>query len=131
MGGSVVPMAIPNQDAGHGTFQPIVSSRPTNKALRVASIGAGVILACAAVVALVGVSTQTQTQKSELVIVQPHASLNQLADYFLANGGSMSPKEAMAKIKAWNNGSPVQLKAVPGKTRCLVSTRRTVGSSGA
>jgi len=112
-------MAIPNQDAGHGTFQPIVSSRPTNKALRVASIGAGVILACAAVVALVGVSTQNQTQKSELVIVQPHASLNQLADYFLANGGSMSPKEAMAKIKAWNNGSPVQLKAVPGKTQML------------
>jgi len=118
-------MAIPNQDAGHGTFSPVVSTRPTNKALRVAATGAAVILACAAVVALVGVSTQNQ--EAELVIVQPHASLNELADYFLANGNGMSPKDAMSKIKAWNSGTPAASLAVvaPGKTQMLNSYKST------
>jgi len=99
-----------------------VPARPTNKALRVAAAGAAVILACAAVVALVGVQTQT---KSELVIVQPRANLDQLADFFLANGGRMSPQEALGKIKAWNSGATAaSLKAVaPGaKTQQLSSS---------
>ena len=97
-------------------------ARPTNKALRVAAAGAAVIFACAAVVALVGVQTQT---KSELVIVQPRANLDQLADFFLANGGRMSPQEALGKIKAWNSGATAaSLKAVaPGaKTQQLSSS---------
>ena len=113
-------MAIPNQDCGHGTFSPVVTARPNNKALRVAATGAAVILACAAVVALVGVSTQTH--KSELVIVQPHASLNELADYFLANGAAMSPKDAIQRIQAWNAGTPAaSLKADRDQRRCHVA----------
>lgn len=105
---------------GHGTFTPVVTARANNKALRVAATGAAVILACAAVVALVGVSTQMQ--KSELVIVKPHSSLNELADYFLANGAAMTPKDAMHKIRAWNAGTPAaSLKAVASgaKTQML------------
>jgi hypothetical protein len=112
-------MAIPasGDEAGHGTFEPVVGARANNKALRVAAVGAAVILACAAVVALVGVQTQTKT---ELVIVQPRANLDQLADFFLANGGSMSPQQAMQQIKAWNAGaSPASLKAVGAKTQQL------------
>ena len=43
-------MALPAAD--NGTFAPVVP-RARNKALRVAAIGAAVILACAALVALV------------------------------------------------------------------------------
>ena len=96
-------MAIPSGDeAGHGTFEPVVGARPTNKALRVAAVGATVILACAAVVALVGVQTQTKT---ELVIVQPRANLDQLADFFLANGGSTRfiPQEDASSNKITGN----------------------------
>jgi len=112
-------MAIPasGDEAGHGTFEPVVGARANNKALRVAAVGAAVILACAAVVALVGVQTQTKT---ELVIVQPRANLDQLADFFLANGGSMSPQQALQQIKSWNAGaSPASLKAVGAKTQQL------------
>ena len=113
-------MAIPSDDCGHGTFSPVVSGKPSNKALRIAVTGGFVILACAAVVALAGVSTQ-EPAKAELVIVQPHQSLNQLANYFLANGADMSPKNALAQIKAWNMGGPVaSLKALTaGQTQML------------
>ena len=66
-------MAVPNAD-GHGTFSPVVSTRPTNKALRVLGAGAAVILACAAVVALVGVST-LGAPRSALVSALPGQSL--------------------------------------------------------
>ena len=114
-------MAVPSTEDGHGTFSPVVAARPTNKALRVAATGAAVILACAAVVALVGVSTQT-VQQSELVIEQPKSSIDELADYFLVNGGKMTPKEALSQIQAWNSGrAPAALAAVkPGaKTQML------------
>jgi hypothetical protein len=114
-------MARPNAEGDHGTFSPVVAARPSNKALRIAATGAAVILACAAVVALVGVSTQSP-QKSELVIVQPKSSIDELADFFLANGANMSPKEALSKIQAWNSGTaPVALAAVKAgaKTQML------------
>jgi len=114
-------MAVPSTEDGHGTFSPVVAARPTNKALRVAAAGAAVILACAAVVALVGVSTQT-VQQSELVIEQPKSSIDELADYFLVNGAKMTPKEALSQIQAWNSGrAPAALAAVkPGaKTQML------------
>lgn len=50
------------------------------------------------------------------------ASIDELADYFLANGAGMSPKEALSKIQAWNSGkAPAALAAVkPGaKTQML------------
>merc|ERR1719504_339259 len=114
-------MAIRDPEQGHGTFTPVVEAKPANKALRVLGVGAAVILACAAAVALVGVQTQTEAPaQSELVIVQPSHNLNELADYFLENGAKMTPKDALAKIKAWNSGAPVALKAVgAGKTQQL------------
>ena len=99
-------MAVPNAD-GHGTFSPVVSTRPTNKALRVLGAGAAVILACAAVVALVGVSTQG-APRSALVAVPPaaHGSLAALASYFLKHGETMTPKAALATIKQFDTRAP-------------------------
>jgi hypothetical protein len=98
-------MAIPNAD-GHGTFSPVVSTRPTNqKALRVLGAGAAVILACAAVVALVGASTQG-AGPSALVAVKPQGQLDALAGYFLKHGETMTPKTALATIRQFEAHAP-------------------------
>ena len=98
-------MAIPNAD-GHGTFSPVVSTRPTNqKALRVLGAGAAVILAFAAVVALVGASTQG-AGPSALVAVKPQGQLDALAGYFLKHGETMTPKTALATIRQFEAHAP-------------------------
>ena len=98
-------MAVPNAD-GHGTFSPVVSTRPTNqKALRVLGAGAAVILACAAVVALVGASTQG-ARPSALVAVKPKSQLDVLAGYFLKHGETMTPKTALATIRQFEAHAP-------------------------
>ena len=97
-------MAFPNGVDGHGTFAPVVNTRSGSKVLRIAATGAAVILACAAVVAFVGVSTQST--RSELVVVSgQHRSLNELATFFLLNGASMSAQEALSKVRAWTTGN--------------------------
>ena len=92
-------MALPSE--GNGTFAPVAPRASNNKALRVASIGMAVILACAALVALVG--DATEAPRSELVALNSKEShISALAREFLQKGAEMSQAEAMDKIRNWN-----------------------------
>jgi hypothetical protein len=111
-------MALPAAD--NGTFAPVVP-RARNKALRVAAIGAAVILACAALVALVGETSEAPRQ-AELVALSGsnNAHITALAREFLEHGAQMSQSEAIDKIRNWNDDAHVaKLMASPARTQML------------
>jgi hypothetical protein len=91
----------------NGTFAPVVRTGDNNKVMRIAATGAAIVLALGAIVALVGVSTQTAGAESRLQIKEiagismPRASTDMLAQYFLRHGAKLSPEEALSKIHAW------------------------------
>jgi hypothetical protein len=76
------------------------------------SIGALVILACAALVALLGTATEQRHMRTALVTVTPDQSLDELALQFLKHGATMSVKQMEAKLSAWRN-SPATLLDLP------------------
>ncbi len=114
-------MALP-ADADNGTFAPVVP-RASNKALRVAAIGAAVILACAALVALVGQASESP-RAAELVAVSKDAHINALAREFLEKGAQMTQAEAINRIRNWNNEEHVaKLMASPARTQMLAGNK--------
>jgi hypothetical protein len=70
---------------------------------RVLSVGALMILACAALVALLGTATEQRHMRTALVTVTPEQSLDELALQFLTHGATMSVKQMEAKLSAWRN----------------------------
>ena len=110
-------MALPSE--GNGTFAPVAHRASNNKALRVASIGMAVILACAALVALVG--DATETPRSELVALSSkEGHISALAREFLQKGAQMSQAEAIDKIRNWSEDRHVaKLMASPARTQML------------
>ena len=114
-------MALP-ADADNGTFAPVVP-RASNKALRVAAIGAAVILACAALIALVGQASEAP-RAAELVAVSKDAHINALAREFLDKGAQMTQAEAINRIRNWNNEEHVaKLMASPARTQMLAGNK--------
>ena len=114
-------MALP-ADADNGTFAPVVP-RASNKALRVAAIGAAVILACAALIALVGQASEAP-RAAELVAVSKDAHINALAREFLEKGAQMTQAEAINRIRNWNNEEHVaKLMASPARTQMLAGNK--------
>jgi len=110
-------MALPSE--GNGTFAPVAPRAGSSKALRVASIGMAVILACAALVAMLG--DATEAPRAELVALDSKEShISALAREFLAKGAEMSQAEAMDKIRNWNEDRHVaKLLASPARTQML------------
>jgi len=103
-------MAVP---ASYEAVAPSTGGAPSRSRLaRVVSIGALVILACAALVALLGTATEQRHMRTALVTVTPDQSLDELALQFLKHGATMSVKQMEAKLSAWRN-SPATLLDLP------------------
>ena len=87
---SRVDMARPQHDA----VAPAANVPSRSRAARVVAAAATVMFACAAVVALVGVSTQTPKSSvmAQTTVATPKASVTMLAEYFLKHGSTMTDK---------------------------------------
>ena len=87
---SRVDMARPQYDA----VAPAANVPSRSRAARVVAAAATVMFACAAVVALVGVSTQTPKSSvmAQTAVATPKASVTMLAEYFLKHGSTMTDK---------------------------------------
>ena len=104
-------MAVP---ASYEAVAPAGGGAPSRSRLaRVASAGALMILACAALVALLGAATEQR--HAALVSVTPDQSLDELALQFLKHGATMSVKQMEAKLSAWHN-DPATLLDLPART---------------
>jgi len=115
------PMALPAAD--NGTFAPVVP-RANNKALRVASIGAAAIMACAALLALVGQASEAP-RAAALIADSKDVHINALAREFLEKGAQMTQAEAIDKIRNWNNDAHMaKLMASPARTQMLAGAPR-------
>jgi hypothetical protein len=89
----------------------------------VAAIGAAVILACAALIALVGQASEAP-RAAELVAVSKDAHINALAREFLDKGAQMTQAEAINRIRNWNNEEHVaKLMASPARTQMLAGNK--------
>ena len=102
-----------------------------SRVVRVVAAAAMVMLACAALVALLGSATE-QTQSS-LLAVTPDQSLDALALQFLKHGATMSVKDMKHELDAWHN-SPATLLNIPanvgtGRTQMLALGPRSSGES--
>jgi len=91
-------MARPSYDA----VAPAPGAPSRSRATRVAAAAAVMVLACTAVVALVGMSTEQQRGAS-LLAMTPSQTLDHLALMFLKHGATMSVKDMEAKLDAWHN----------------------------
>jgi len=115
-------MALPAA-TDNGTFAPVVP-RANNKAMRVAAIGAAVIFACAALVALVG-STSEAPRQTELVVLAGNTGhISALAREFLERGAQMSQAEAIDRIRNWGDDKHVATLMSPARTQMLAAPNR-------
>jgi len=126
-------MALPSE--GNGTFQAVVP-RANNKAMRVAAIGAGVILACAAIVALVGQTSEAPRQTELFALAGNNGHISALAREFLERGAQMSQAEAINKIRSWGNDehapslkARTQMLAAPNALMSRSNTQALAGDS--
>ena len=99
-------MARPSYDA----VAPAPGAPSRSRATRVAAAAAVMVLACTAVVALVGMSTEQQRGAS-LLAMTPSQTLDHLALMFLRHGATMSVKDMEAKLDAWHNNPSTLLDA--------------------
>jgi len=108
-------MAIPSLPADHGTFSPVlqVGQKTRMKAMRIAAAGAVVVFACAAVVAMVGVSTETELAQVPAVKM-PSANVEMLAEYFLKHGAQLSDRDALSTVKAWTKHPTMETATLMG-----------------
>ena len=117
-------MALPQE--GNGTFV-AVAPRQGSKAKRVAAIGFAVIVACAALVALVGQASEAPRSSgpTSLVALAPggaNPQINALAREFLEHGAQMTQAEAYNKIKNWNHDKHLaELMHTPARTQMLAA----------
>merc|ERR1719352_474180 len=117
-------MALPQE--GNGTFV-AVAPRQGSKAKRVAAIGFAVIVACAALVALVGQASEAPRSPgpTSLVALAPggaNPQINALAREFLEHGAQMTQAEAYNKIKNWNHDKHLaELMHTPARTQMLAA----------
>ena len=89
------------------------------------------ILACTALVALLGVTTERQ-HTATLVSVTPDQALDQLALQFLKHGATLSVKQMEAKLAAWHD-SPATLLNLPtskgSRTQMLAIGPKSTGET--
>jgi len=114
-------MALPGA-TDNGTFDSVVP-RANNKAMRVAAIGAAVIFACAALVALVG-STSAPRQTELVVLAGNTGHISALAREFLERGAQMSQAEAIDRIRNWGDDKHVLALMSPARTQMLAAPNR-------
>merc|ERR1719217_1724209 len=105
-------MARPQYDA----VAPAANVPSRSRAARVVAAAATVMFACAAVVALVGVSTQTPKSSvmAQTAVATPKASVTMLAEYFLKHGSTMTDKAALSAVKAWTSHPEMETAALMG-----------------
>merc|ERR1719409_2232680 len=105
-------MARPQYDA----VAPAANVPNRSRAARVVAAAAIVMFACAAVVALVGVSTQApkSTVMAQTAVATPKASVTMLAEYFLKHGSTMTDKAALSAVKAWTSHPEMETAALMG-----------------
>jgi len=124
-------MAVP---ASYEAVAPAGGGAPSRSRLaRVISGGSLMILACAALVALLGTATEQRHRRTVLVSITPDQSLDELALQFLKHGATMSVKQMETKLSAWRN-SPSTLLDLPthvdgGRTQMLALGPKDHGES--